>query len=156
MPKLEHDEEDFDPSVHTLSESSKQSLTNKLGTGGTSTPSTSTSPFSSNQPAFNQGTTLQQSTPQNTFGGGTGAFGGTGTSSSFGTNSFGNTNTGSGATGVAAGGTTTLETDKNFGDFINSRWRPMMAVIYMITCTTDFVIFPVLWSVLQAISTTLG
>jgi uncharacterized membrane protein YdfJ with MMPL/SSD domain len=49
------------------------------------------------------------------------------------------------------GATNTLETDDKFGNFINSRWRPMMAFIYMITCATDFVIFPVLWSVLQAV-----
>jgi len=49
------------------------------------------------------------------------------------------------------GGATTIETSKGFGDFINSKWRPMMAVIYMVTCMTDFVIFPVLWSVLQAL-----
>ena len=50
------------------------------------------------------------------------------------------------------GGTAAIETSKGFGDFINSKWRPMMAVIYMVTCTTDFVIFPILWSLLQAIS----
>jgi hypothetical protein len=50
------------------------------------------------------------------------------------------------------GGTTALETSSGFGDFINSKWRPMMAFIYMITCTTDFIIFPVLWSVLQAMT----
>lgn len=49
------------------------------------------------------------------------------------------------------GATNTLETDDKFGKFINSKWRPMMAFIYMITCATDFVIFPVLWSVLQAL-----
>ena len=49
------------------------------------------------------------------------------------------------------GATNTLETNDKFGDFINSKWRPMMAFIYMITCATDFVIFPVLWSVLQAV-----
>ena len=31
------------------------------------------------------------------------------------------------------------------------RWRPMMAIVYMVTCLTDFVIFPVLWSGLQAL-----
>jgi hypothetical protein len=50
------------------------------------------------------------------------------------------------------GGSTTLATSSGFSDFINTRWRPMMAVIYMITCTTDFVIFPILWSVLQAMT----
>ena len=49
------------------------------------------------------------------------------------------------------GGSTTIETSKGFGDFINSKWRPMMAVIYMLTCLTDFVVFPVLWSVMQAL-----
>lgn len=29
-------------------------------------------------------------------------------------------------------------------------WRPLMAIQYMITCLCDFVIFPVLWSILQA------
>ena len=149
MPKLEHDEEDFDPASHTLSESAKQSLANKLGTGGITPPSTPT-PFSSpSQSTFNSGTTNTQSNPFVGTGFGTASTGGFGTSSGFSTNTLGNTNTGS---GVAAGGSTVLETDKGFGDFINSRWRPMMAVIYMITCTTDFVIFPVLWSVLQAMS----
>jgi len=37
-------------------------------------------------------------------------------------------------------------------DFINKKWRPAMAWSYMITCITDFVLFPVLWSILQSIS----
>ena len=37
-------------------------------------------------------------------------------------------------------------------DWINKKWRPMMGWMYMVTCTTDFVIFPVLWSILQALS----
>jgi hypothetical protein len=37
-------------------------------------------------------------------------------------------------------------------DFINKKWRPLMAFVYMITCTCDFVLFPVLWSLLQALS----
>ena len=45
-----------------------------------------------------------------------------------------------------------IKTDDKFGNFINSKWRPMMAVIYMVTCTSDFVIFPILWSILQALS----
>ena len=34
--------------------------------------------------------------------------------------------------------------------WINNRWRPMMGWLYFITCITDFILFPVLWSVLQA------
>jgi uncharacterized membrane protein YdfJ with MMPL/SSD domain len=49
------------------------------------------------------------------------------------------------------GATNTLETNDKFGEFVNSKWRPMMAFIYMITCTTDFIIFPILWSVLQTL-----
>jgi hypothetical protein len=48
------------------------------------------------------------------------------------------------------GGTSEIKADDSFSDFINKRWRPLMALIYMVTCTCDFVVFPVLWSVLQA------
>lgn len=51
---------------------------------------------------------------------------------------------------ASAGATNTLETNDRFGNFINSKWRPMMAFVYMVTCVTDFVLFPILWSVLQA------
>lgn len=30
------------------------------------------------------------------------------------------------------------------------KWRPMMGWIYMITCVADFIVFPILWSILQA------
>jgi hypothetical protein len=34
-------------------------------------------------------------------------------------------------------------------DWMNSKWRPMMGWMYMLVCTMDMVIFPVLWSLLQ-------
>jgi hypothetical protein len=37
-------------------------------------------------------------------------------------------------------------------DWINKKWRPVMGWVYMLTCTMDFVIFPILWSLLQALS----
>ena len=37
-------------------------------------------------------------------------------------------------------------------DWINKKWRPVMGWVYMMTCTCDFVVFPVLWSLLQALS----
>jgi hypothetical protein len=37
-------------------------------------------------------------------------------------------------------------------DWMNSKWRPMMGWVYMATCTADFVIFPILWSILQSVS----
>jgi len=37
-------------------------------------------------------------------------------------------------------------------DWMNSKWRPMMGWMYMLVCTMDFVLFPILWSLLQSIS----
>ena len=39
-------------------------------------------------------------------------------------------------------------------DWMNSKWRPMMGWMYMLICTMDMVVFPVLWSVLQAVTHT--
>ena len=36
-------------------------------------------------------------------------------------------------------------------DWMNSKWRPMMGWMYMVVCMFDFVIAPVLWSLIQAI-----
>ena len=44
------------------------------------------------------------------------------------------------------------ESAKKNEDWMNAKWRPMMGWMYMATCTADFVVFPVLWSVLQAVS----
>jgi len=35
-------------------------------------------------------------------------------------------------------------------DWMNSKWRPMMGWMYMLICTMDMVVFPILWSLLQA------
>ena len=42
------------------------------------------------------------------------------------------------------------ESEKKKEDWMNTKWRPMMGWIYMLTCVTDFIIFPILWSILQA------
>jgi len=42
------------------------------------------------------------------------------------------------------------ESEKKKEDWMNSKWRPMMGWIYMGTCFADFVLFPILWSLLQA------
>jgi len=34
--------------------------------------------------------------------------------------------------------------------WMNSKWRPAMGWMYMIVCIFDFILFPVLWSILQA------
>ena len=44
------------------------------------------------------------------------------------------------------------ESEKKKEDWMNSKWRPMMGWMYMAVCSMDFMIFPILWSVLQSIS----
>lgn len=39
--------------------------------------------------------------------------------------------------------------EKKKEDWMNSKWRPMMGWMYMLVCTMDMVVFPVLWSLLQ-------
>jgi len=43
------------------------------------------------------------------------------------------------------------ESEKKKEDWMNSKWRPMMGWMYMIVCMSDFVLFPILWSMIQAI-----
>ena len=58
--------------------------------------------------------------------------------------------TGAAPTNAASGADVLVANDNT--DFINKKWRPLMAFVYMLTCTCDFVIFPILWSLLQAMS----
>lgn len=51
----------------------------------------------------------------------------------------------------AAQGADVLVANDN-SDWINKKWRPAMGWVYMLTCTVDFVLFPILWSILQALS----
>ena len=122
--------------------------------------------------SFPQGSSFGSTTPSTSsgFGGtsngfGSSSSGGFGGGSSFGgASSFGNTAPGgmpgqpqqnltAGAQAVAEqGAESTVALDKEATDWINKKWRPMMGWMYMATCTADFVIFPVLWSVLQAVS----
>ena len=39
-------------------------------------------------------------------------------------------------------------------DWMNSKWRPMMGWMYMLVCTMDMVVFPILWSLLQTLTHT--
>ena len=43
------------------------------------------------------------------------------------------------------------DSEKKKEDWMNSKWRPMMGWMYMIVCMSDFVLFPILWSLVQAI-----
>lgn len=44
-----------------------------------------------------------------------------------------------------------MPSHKQKEDWMNTKWRPMMGWSYMLTCIADFVIFPILWSLLQAL-----
>ena len=176
MPKL--DDYDDSHATNPMTDSAKASIVNKV-TSGTSAlvtaapaasgfgnatnnlPSSGTSAFGA-PAAGGFGSSSSFGSPAS------GAFGAS-PSSSFGSPTFGasssglnqtnsyngtgqsNSNLASTGGAMQEGGTTTIETSAGFSEFINTRWRPMMAVIYMLTCFTDFVLFPVLWSVLQAL-----
>lgn len=58
--------------------------------------------------------------------------------------------TGAAPTNAASGADVLVANDNT--DWINKKWRPAMGWLYMATCTFDFVIFPILWSMLQALS----
>jgi hypothetical protein len=58
----------------------------------------------------------------------------------------------SGGGAMSQGGESTVALDKDATDWINKKWRPVMGWVYMMTCTCDFVLFPVLWSLLQALT----
>ena len=44
------------------------------------------------------------------------------------------------------------ESEKKKEDWMNSKWRPMMGWMYMAVCACDFMLFPILWSLLQSLS----
>ena len=43
------------------------------------------------------------------------------------------------------------QSEKKKEDWITSKWRPMMAWMYMTVNIFDFIIFPILWSIVQSI-----
>jgi hypothetical protein len=43
------------------------------------------------------------------------------------------------------------ESAKKNEDWMNTKWRPAMGWMYMLVCITDFVVFPILWSLVQVI-----
>jgi hypothetical protein len=47
---------------------------------------------------------------------------------------------------------TLSESEKKKEDWMNSKWRPMMGWMYMGVCMFDFVLAPVMWSLLQSLS----
>lgn len=43
----------------------------------------------------------------------------------------------------------TTTDDKKKEDWMNSKWRPAMGWQYMLVCTFDFIVAPILWTVVQ-------
>jgi hypothetical protein len=43
------------------------------------------------------------------------------------------------------------ESAKKNEDWMNTKWRPAMGWMYMLVCIMDFVIFPILWSMIQVV-----
>jgi hypothetical protein len=43
------------------------------------------------------------------------------------------------------------DSEKKKEDWMNSKWRPAMGWLYMSVCAFDFVLFPILWSLVQAL-----
>lgn len=41
--------------------------------------------------------------------------------------------------------------NKSNRDWMDTRWRPSMAWMYMVVCICDFIIFPLAWSAIQAL-----
>ena len=44
------------------------------------------------------------------------------------------------------------DAEKKKEDWMNSKWRPMMGWMYMLICLFDFLVAPVLWSILQSLA----
>ena len=60
--------------------------------------------------------------------------------------------TGAAPTNAASGADVLVAHDKESEHWVNSKWRPAMGWLYMSTCFADFILFPVLWSLLQALN----
>lgn len=43
-----------------------------------------------------------------------------------------------------------VKVDEEGEHWINSKWRPMMGWLYFVVCIFDFILFPIMWSILQA------
>ena len=39
--------------------------------------------------------------------------------------------------------------EKEKEDWMQRKWRPMMAVMYMVVCIFDFILFPIMFTIVQ-------
>jgi hypothetical protein len=140
MPKLDEDDFIDQGNLPQIAATRSPPGPASSGFGGTNTTTTTT--------GFSTGTsTYGQSSP--------GGFGGSSYSSpapsNFGSAPVNNTSA-QAAGAMHQGGESTVALDKDATDWINKKWRPVMGWVYMLTCTADFVLFPIMWSLLQALS----
>lgn len=137
MPKSEDMDDDLPPpATGSVGNSAAEKLA-RLRAGQSANPA---SPGLTTTTTTTTGFGASPSYGSNTGGYGNSSFGG----------GFGMQNPQQNATAqvVAAGGADTLVAADQ--DWVNKKWRPMMGWVYMGTCTFDFIIAPILWSVLQA------
>ena len=38
-------------------------------------------------------------------------------------------------------------------DWMQNKWRPAMGWMYMMVCVFDFIVFPILWAIVQSMAT---
>jgi len=149
-----HDALAADPSIPQFPQGSSYGTTSNIPTGASAFGSSSTGGFGS-PGSFGSPTPGFNSTPggfgSTSFGGSTNSMGSVGTSNM--NMSVGNSPVLTGAgSNAALGAEVLVANDKESEHWINSKWRPAMGWLYMSTCFADFILFPVLWSLLQALN----
>ena len=157
-----HDALAADPSIPQFPQGSSYGTT--APTAAPTATASSSSPAFGSASAGGFGSTSSFGAPAATsgFGGGSG-FGASTNSFGSSTNNMGsigtsnmNVSTGTQPVLTGAGSNAAQDADvlvKNTNeDWINKKWRPVMGWMYMVVCVCDFTLFPVLWSVLQALS----
>jgi hypothetical protein len=158
MPKL--DDYDDGDAFAPLSTSAQQSITNKVTTGTSvltpataGTVNTTNGNFGAPANGFNSTPSGFNSTPggfgSSGFGGTTNNIGSVGTSNMNMSMSNAPVLTGAGANAAQDADVLVKNTNE---DWINKKWRPVMGWMYMVVCTCDFTVFPILWSLLQAVT----
>ena len=164
-----HEQLVSDPTVAQFSSGSTEVASTSTGFGG-GFGNASANISSSGTSAFG-------SAPTGGFGSSSSFGSSTSTSNSFGGSGFGSSSSGFGSTTNNMGTTGTSNMNMSVGsqpvltgagtnaaqdadvlvandntDWINKKWRPVMGWMYMVVCVCDFTVFPILWSLLQAIS----
>jgi len=160
-----HDALANDPTITTFPQGSTMADSSTssgfVGTTSAVTTTSTTSGFGSTSFGSTTSTTSPAvSSAGNSFGGGgfgssssgfgssTNNVGSVGTSNMNVSVSNGPVLTGAGANAAQDGESLVANTNT---DWVNNKWRPMMGWMYMLVCTMDFVVFTILWSLLQAL-----